>query len=711
MAHLLGWKDVLKPIRDGYRHLFPPPDSGPTPEERERQRQLDRLKGFTYFDTIAQLESWNEAESDPLQRANTPLLPRPRGIRKEKEPKADVLLCHDYSGCYHGYEAVQPTGLDEESYTCEYLQFVDTFIYFSHKLICIPPPSWTNLLHRNGVKALGTLLVEPQTQDAERLLHHNAGGGRSPAYPMAKKLAAMAHHYGFDGWLLNIEKPFSKKHWDCSVLEDFSRQLRDALGADRRLIWYDAITTANKVAYQNALNAKNMPFAKACGGILVNYCWKEEDARNSYQMAKQHDLSPDQVFFGIDVWAQNKSSFTHPRVTYPEFGGGGTNTGIAVNELANLGLSAGIFAPAWSFEHFPKHGHRVERSMWDGRSAPEKITCSCGESSTYHPDNRGYSITRSARQYPAGSDSFFYTDFSRGFGRHGEQEITRLYGGKTMHSQLSSQSVLPHMSRTSARDDRVESGVNIMSQRLEDVLDESRLVIEAYSVLPLGDTESEVYERWLALFNLDMPADGTLLLTISYKCCLQLSMGSVSFYLKFTSGTHFLRLEESEDDHFQTLSVCIGSELGDTRRLEELGVHVRAPQLGHRNAQILELGKIRIVPRTAGSVPSLVRLEDVRLERRGEGEMEHRRLSWMYCDQREAECRAPSLPYSETTGPFSWFSVEIDGLSLGRAYATECTVAESLMKELRGKEVEVSIAGIGFDGEKLAGSSVRVQID
>jgi endo-beta-N-acetylglucosaminidase D len=238
MAYLLGWKDVLRPIRDGYRHLFPSPDTGPTPEERDRQRKLDRLKGFTYFDTIEQLEAWTEADSDPLQRANTPLLWRPKYSGKEKEQQAAVLLCHDYSGNYHNYEAAQSNGVDEESYTCEYLQFIDTFIYFSHKLICVPPSSWTNLLHRNGVKVLGTLLVEPQTQDAERLLRiDDSGVGRNPTYPMAQKLADLARHYAFDGWLINIEKPFVKDHWNSSVVEAFLQQLGDALGPDRSLIW------------------------------------------------------------------------------------------------------------------------------------------------------------------------------------------------------------------------------------------------------------------------------------------------------------------------------------------------------------------------------------------------------------------------------------------------------------------------------------------
>jgi len=246
MVSLLGWKDVLRPIRDGYRHLFPSPDTGPTPEERDRQRKLDRLKGFTYFDTIDQLKVWTEADSDPLQRANTPLLLRSKCSDMEKGSQADVLLCHDYSGNYHGYEAMQATGVDEESYTCEYLQFIDTFIYFSHKLVCVPPPSWTNLLHRNGVSVLGTLLVEPQSQGAEELLRSvDNSVDSSPTYPMAEKLANIARHYGFDGWLINIEKPFPKDHWNCSVVEDFLRQLGHALGPDRRLIWCVCIASSD----------------------------------------------------------------------------------------------------------------------------------------------------------------------------------------------------------------------------------------------------------------------------------------------------------------------------------------------------------------------------------------------------------------------------------------------------------------------------------
>lgn len=235
MASLLGWKDILRPIRDGYRHLFPAPDTGPTPEERRKQREMDQGKGFTYFDTFEQLHSWTEADCDAIQRANTPLLPRSFVNLKDDRRKTNVLLIHDHAGNYHDYESVQGAGIDEERYACEYLQYVDTFIYFSHKLVCIPPPTWINLLHRNGVKALGTLLIEPQTEGSEQLLQHEDGNRMS--FPVAKELAKIMNHYGFDGWLINIEKAFPKADWNSELLHMFLRDMKAEMGEKKQLIW------------------------------------------------------------------------------------------------------------------------------------------------------------------------------------------------------------------------------------------------------------------------------------------------------------------------------------------------------------------------------------------------------------------------------------------------------------------------------------------
>lgn len=236
MNSILGWKDILRPIRDGYRHLFPSPDTGPTPEERRKRREQNRLKGFAYFDTFEQLETWTEADSDPLQRANTPLLTRCKDAPEQSGKNARVLLCHDYAGNYRDYEGVRSVGVHDEMYSCQYLQYVDTFVYFSHKLVCVPPPTWTNTLHRNGVMALGTILVEPQTPDTDRLLKRTEEGTEM-SFGLAKQLADVARHYGFDGYLVNIEKPFKMDQWDPKILSSFLVQLKVYLGDNMQLIW------------------------------------------------------------------------------------------------------------------------------------------------------------------------------------------------------------------------------------------------------------------------------------------------------------------------------------------------------------------------------------------------------------------------------------------------------------------------------------------
>ena len=205
---------------------------------------------------------------------------------------------------------------------------------------------------------------------------------------------------------------------------------------------YDALTTSNRIAYQNTLNSSNFQFAAACGSILTNYCWKEVDAEKSLQLALGRELLPRNIFFGIDVWAQNKSSLTHPRVTYPEYGGGGTNTGVAIDELSKLGLSAGIFAPAWSFEHFPGNERAVERTVWEGASITKHIECTCGDCESRHGPNKDFAIIKSAAEWCAGSEHFFYTDFSRAFGMHANEEKD-IFEGYSRHAQLGTQSLLP----------------------------------------------------------------------------------------------------------------------------------------------------------------------------------------------------------------------------------------------------------------------------
>ena len=322
---LPDWSRIGRRIGKRLRDIiYPPRHTGPSPKERRAQRLRDVRRGFAYLDTFEELIDWSPNDIDPVQRANTPLLPRSRNhVHDCRNPSTNLLLCHDYNGGYHDYESVRPGLQAEELYSCEYLQYVEMFIYFSHKLVCCPPPTWINLMHRNGVKILGSFIVEPQTINVERMLECQAG-----EYVVATQLAALATNLGFDGWLLNIEQEFPEEVDIRAKLVGFIVALKQCLGPTGLVIWYDALSVENEVRYQNGLTNMNADFARHADALFTNYKWTLEKLIDSRLLAGKVEVQPHNIFFGIDVWAQNTNMPGRRRVTYPENGGGGTNTGL-----------------------------------------------------------------------------------------------------------------------------------------------------------------------------------------------------------------------------------------------------------------------------------------------------------------------------------------------------------------------------------------------
>ena len=127
----MGWKDILRPIRDGLRDNLPSKQPHRNPHDDNR-REEDVLKGFTYFDSFQDIDYWRPKQAYSFQRADTPLLPRP--VSNAAKGRSRLTLIHDYSGGYHDYEDIHSPMVDQPSYSCEYLQAIDTFVYFSHKV-------------------------------------------------------------------------------------------------------------------------------------------------------------------------------------------------------------------------------------------------------------------------------------------------------------------------------------------------------------------------------------------------------------------------------------------------------------------------------------------------------------------------------------------------------------------------------------------------
>jgi mannosyl-glycoprotein endo-beta-N-acetylglucosaminidase len=51
-------------------------------------------------------------------------------------------------------------GGDAGGYFFRHFEKIDGFVYFSHKLVTIPPPGWTHAAHLHGVPVLGTFITE-----------------------------------------------------------------------------------------------------------------------------------------------------------------------------------------------------------------------------------------------------------------------------------------------------------------------------------------------------------------------------------------------------------------------------------------------------------------------------------------------------------------------------------------------------------------------
>lgn len=134
-----------------------------------------------------------------------------------------------------------------------YWSVVDTFVYFSHHFVTIPPCGWINAAHDHGVKVLGTVITEGNNDTWDTILE-----SRENARKFANALVFVAKHYDFEGWLLNIENKIREE--DIDNLIYFIDYLTESIHKeieDSEIIWYDSVTNKGELKWQNELNTNN----------------------------------------------------------------------------------------------------------------------------------------------------------------------------------------------------------------------------------------------------------------------------------------------------------------------------------------------------------------------------------------------------------------------------------------------------------------------
>ncbi|EPB74491.1 glycosyl hydrolase family 85 [Ancylostoma ceylanicum] len=111
-----------------------------------------------------------------------------------------------------------------------------------------------------------------------------------------QSLVAIARHYTFDGYLINIENAIMPEQ--LHNLQLFLRLLTEMMRASAtfsRVLWYDSVTGTGKLSWQNKLNELNRIWYDNCDGIYLNYNWDDEMLLSSADFGALN-----KIFVGID---------------------------------------------------------------------------------------------------------------------------------------------------------------------------------------------------------------------------------------------------------------------------------------------------------------------------------------------------------------------------------------------------------------------------
>ncbi|KAJ4841410.1 hypothetical protein Tsubulata_051285, partial [Turnera subulata] len=256
-------------------------------------KTLEELASRAYFDSFHY----------PFNKASVPLHPSSVSLPDRRR----LLVCHDMQGGYVDDRWVQG-GTNPDAYAIWNWYLIDVFVYFSHCLVTLPPPCWTNTAHRHGVKVLGTFITE---WDDGRLICDELLATEESARMYAERLAELAASLGFDGWLINVENKLSQSQ--IPILQEF-------------------------VSHLTRIMHSSVP------GSLENY------PRLSAVAAGDRRFD---VYMGIDVFGRNT------------YGGGEWKTSVALDVIKKENVSAAIFAPGWVYEtKQPPDFHNAQNRWW-----------------------------------------------------------------------------------------------------------------------------------------------------------------------------------------------------------------------------------------------------------------------------------------------------------------------------------------------------------
>ena len=226
---------------------------------------------------------------------------------------------------------------------------------------------------------------------------------------------------------------------------------------------------------------------------------------------------------------------------------------------------------------------------------------------------------------------------------------------------------------------------------------------EKIAFLEMNSSGSESRLRYrLCLFKLNMIANRSLAATIRFKCLEAVIGVALGFYMGYTVSDS----ENLSYDHVGLLSSFLGQVQDKTimlsfptagSRLVEFGVYGMGLVEDPNPLALCRILNLTIKPES--QVESTWTVDHVRVVERGTSPYRDQRLAWNWSGSGCSE--AACLPWSKTTGPFSYFDVMMDGKELGKAYCMEFPINSEDFHGCEGTRTEVIVRGRLFMGSEI----------
>jgi endo-beta-N-acetylglucosaminidase D len=245
-------------------------------------------------------------------------------------------------------------------YAFNYWQYLDHLTFWGGSagegLILAPNPGVIDAGHRNGVPVYGTIFLPPVAYGGQIQWVWDLVQKSGSTFPVADKLIEMTEYYGFDGWFINQETAGGNAQL-AQDMRDFMIYIQQ--NSDLEIQWYDAMTEAGGINWQNALNGNNDWFFQHEGELVsqhmfLNFWWSTPGLANSAAHALSLGRSPYELYAGVDVQANGYNT--------------GVNWAGIFPEGADHVTSVGFYCPNWTYSNASSHGAFYTRAnrFWSG---------------------------------------------------------------------------------------------------------------------------------------------------------------------------------------------------------------------------------------------------------------------------------------------------------------------------------------------------------